>query len=183
MFASGNQGGEVFFLIRGETGRKNGKPAPGFMQVLMSNPEKDARWAAPAPDKKSPVEPRIALANWMTDADAGAGRLLARVIVNRLWQHHMGRGLVATPNDFGIQGDRPTHPELLDYLASELIRGGWRLKPIHKLIMTSAVYQQSGDDVAANRAADPDNKLWWRKPPQRIRLPAPRGCVGRHRSI
>ena len=65
------------------------------------------------------------------------------MIVNRLWQHHMGRGIVATPSDFGAQGERPTHPELLDYLAGELIANGWRLKPIHKLIMTSAVYMQS----------------------------------------
>ncbi len=177
VFATGQQGGEVFFLVRGETARKNGKPAPGFMKVLMSNPEKDARWAGPLADKKTPVEPRIALANWMTDADSGAGRLLARVIVNRLWQHHMGRGLVATPNDFGAQGDRPTHPELLDYLASELIRCGWRLKPIHKLIMTSAVYQQAGDDIPASRAADPDNKLWWRRPPQRIEAEAVRDSL------
>ncbi len=177
VFATGQQGGEVFFLIRGETARKNGKPAPGFMKVLMSNPEKDARWAGSPTEKKSPVEPRVALANWMTDADAGAGRLLARVIVNRLWQHHMGRGLVATPNDFGAQGDRPTHPELLDYLASELIRGGWRLKPIHKLIMLSAVYQQAGDDIPASRAADPDNKLWWRRPPLRLEAEAVRDSL------
>jgi hypothetical protein len=176
VFATGQQGGEVYFLIRGETGRKNGKPAPGFIQVLMSNPEKDAKWAG-VPASKTPVEPRVALANWMTDADTGAGRLLARVIVNRLWQHHMGRGLVATPNDFGIQGDRPTHPELLDYLAGELIRGGWRLKPIHKLIMTAAVYQQLGDDIAANRAADPDNKLWWRHPPKRLEAEAVRDSL------
>ena len=78
--------------------------------------------------------------DWLTDVDHGAGHLLARVIVNRLWQHHFGRGIVATPSDFGTQGERPTHPELLDWLAGELIRGGWRLKPIHKLIMTSAVY-------------------------------------------
>ena len=64
------------------------------------------------------------------------------MIVNRLWQHHFGRGIVATPNDFGAQGERPTHPELLDWLAAELIRDGWRLKPLHKLIVTSAVYMQ-----------------------------------------
>ena len=78
----------------------------------------------------------------MTDDKGGAGHLLARVIVNRLWQHHFGKGLVRTPNDFGAQGEPPTHPELLDYLAGELIKGGWKLKPIHKLIMTSAAYQQ-----------------------------------------
>src|SRR5437660_9321065 len=88
---------------------------------------------------------RRALAAWITDVDQGAGHLLARVIVNRLWQHHFGRGIVATPSDFGQQGERPTHPELLDWLASELVRGGWRLKPIHKLIMTSAVYMQGGE--------------------------------------
>ena len=66
------------------------------------------------------------------------------MIVNRLWQHHLGRGIVATPSDFGAQGERPTHPELLDWLAAELIRDGWQLKPIHKLIMTSAVYCRSG---------------------------------------
>ncbi len=177
IFATGQQGGEVFFLIRGETGRKNGKPAPGFFRVLMSNPEQDVKWVGKPVDKKPPVEPRVALANWMTDADTGAGRLLARVIVNRLWQHHMGRGLVATPNDFGIQGDRPTHPELLDYLASELIRNGWRLKPIHKLIMASAVYQQAGEDIAANRTIDPDNKLWWRRPPRRMESEAVRDSL------
>jgi hypothetical protein len=176
VFAAGPQGGDVYFLIRGETGRKNGKPAPGFIQVLMSNPDKDAKWAGP-PMGKSPVEPRVALANWITDPDTGAGRLLARVIVNRLWQHHMGRGLVATPNDFGFQGDRPTHPELLDYLAGELIRNGWKLKPIHKLIMASAVYQQLGDDSPANRAADPDNKLWWRKPSRRLEAEAVRDSL------
>ena len=88
---------------------------------------------------------RIALANWITDVDHGAGHLLARVIVNRLWQHHLGDGIVGTPNDFGIQGEPPTHPELLDYLARELINNGWKLKPIHKLIMTSAVYMQAGE--------------------------------------
>ena len=91
----------------------------------------------------------MALAQWITDTDHGAGNLLARVAVNRLWQHHMGRGIVATPNDFGVQGDPPTHPELLDYLAGELIRGGWKLKPLHKLIMTSAVYLQG--DAAERR--------------------------------
>jgi hypothetical protein len=104
----------------------------------------------------------------MTDVEQGAGRLLARVIVNRLWQHHLGRGLVATPSDFGSRGEPATHPELLDHLASELIRNGWRLKPIHKLIMTSAVYQSDGTIDAAKAAIDRDNRLWWRMPPRRL---------------
>src|SRR5262249_28234691 len=105
---------------------------------------------------------RLALADWVTDVDEGAGALLARVIVNRLWQHHMGRGIVATPSDFGTQGERPTHPELLDWLAGELIRNGWRLKPIHKLIMTSKAYMQSSANDPARAKIDRDNKLCWR---------------------
>jgi hypothetical protein len=105
----------------------------------------------------------------MTDPDAGAGQLAARVIVNRLWQHHFGRGIVATPSDFGAQGDRPTHPELLDYLAGELIRGGWRLKPLHRQMMLSKVYME--DSLASPRAqvaVDPNNTLFWHHQRQRL---------------
>jgi hypothetical protein len=111
---------------------------------------------------------RTALANWLTDVDAGAGNLLARVIVNRLWQHHMGRGIVATPNDFGAQGARPTHPELLDYLAVQLVKNGWQLKTIHKLIMMSAAYQQSTAWDEARAAVDRENTLLWRRPVMRL---------------
>src|SRR5207244_6323242 len=111
---------------------------------------------------------RRSLANWITDVDQGAGRLLARVIVNRLWQHHLGRGIVATPSDFGTRGERPTHPELLDWLATELIRNGWRLKPIHKLIVTSSTYMQSSQRDDAKARVDPDNRLFWRRPPHRL---------------
>ena len=90
--------------------------------------------------------------------------MLARVIVNRLWQHHFGRGLVSTPNDFGAQGDKPTHPELLDYLASELIKHQWRLKPIQKLILTSAVYMQGNEYDEHRNTLDPENLLLWRRP-------------------
>src|SRR5205085_6654013 len=111
---------------------------------------------------------RRALAEWLTDAEKGAGHLLARVIVNRLWQHHLGRGLVATASDFGFQGERPTHPELLDWLAGELIRGGWRLKPIHRLLMTSAVYTQSSRVDPDRAKLDPDNRLWARQSRRRL---------------
>jgi len=83
---------------------------------------------------------RLALARWITDA---ANPLTARVIVNRVWQYHFGRGLVATPEDFGNQGVPPTHPELLDWLATELVKEGWSLKKIHRLMVTSATYRQS----------------------------------------
>jgi hypothetical protein len=104
----------------------------------------------------------------MTDTDRGAGHLLALVIVNRLWQLHCGRGLVATPSDFGAQGAGPTHPELLDWLAIELIRGGWRLKPIQALIMTSATYRQGSRVDEAKAAKDIENTLFWRQERRRL---------------
>jgi hypothetical protein len=103
--------------------------------------------------------------------------LLARVIVNRLWQYHFGKGLVRTPNDFGIQGEPPTHPELLDFLAVELIKGGWKLKRIHKLMMMSAAYQQGRDVNAAATKADPQNRLWWSVPPRRLEAEAIRDSI------
>ncbi len=134
-----------YFLKRGDVNQKDGEATPSFLTVLMPGPGEEKRWqTAPPPGTRTSYR-RRSLSNWITDVDAGAGRLLARVMVNRLWQHHTGRGIVATPNDFGAQGEKPTHPELLDFLAQELIRNGWRLKPIHKLIMTSAVYMQNGD--------------------------------------
>jgi hypothetical protein len=162
VFAAGPGGGDVFFLVRGEVDRKQAKAVPGFLQVLTTAAQTDERWLG------KDVEPRVGLGNWLTDAEHGAGRLLARVIVNRLWKHHFGKGIVATTNDFGAQGDRPTHPELLDYLAGELIRSGWRLKPIHKLIMTSAAYLQGNEVSAANLAADPGNRLLGRRAAQRL---------------
>jgi hypothetical protein len=174
--AQSGRGGDVHFLIRGEVDKKREVAKAGFMQVLMNKAD-DQRWLGKAEPKQSAVEPRVALANWLTDAEHGAGQLLARVIVNRLWQHHFGRGIVATPNDFGAQGDAPTHPELLDYLARELIKGGWKLRPIHKLIMTSAVYMQSGTTDAARLKADPQNLLWWRQPTRRLEAEAIRDSV------
>ncbi len=104
----------------------------------------------------------------MTDDQFGAGNLLARVIVNRLWQHHFGRGIVATPNDFGAQGERPTHPELLDWLASDLIEHGWKLKRLHKLMMMSSVYMESSQDRRECESIDPHNILLWRWQPRRL---------------
>ena len=108
---------------------------------------------------------RLALAKWLTDP---ANPLPARVIVNRLWQHHFGRGLVATPSDFGHMGGKPTHPELLDFLASELIRNGWRMKSIHRRIVLSSTYRQSSDFDAAAQQVDQDDTFLWRYPPQRL---------------
>ncbi len=159
---------ETTFLRRGDPANKEGTATQSFLQVLMPTANSASRWQSPPPAGWRTSYQRRAFAEWLTDAEHGAGHLLARVIVNRLWQHHMGRGIVATPSDFGNRGDRPTHPELLDFLAQELIKNGWRLKPIHKLIMTSAAYQQSTQMDEAKAKLDRDNKLYWRQPARRL---------------
>jgi hypothetical protein len=159
---------DVYVLSRGDVNKKQGVASQGFLQVLMNAPEEERRWIADRPPGSRTPGRRAALARWLTDVDRGAGSLLARVIVNRLWAHLLGRGLVSTPNDFGIQGEPPTHPELLDRLALELVRGGWRLKPILKLLMTSAVYLETTDTDPAKAKVDPDNRLFWRRELRRI---------------
>ena len=99
---------------------------------------------------------RRELANWIASP---TNPLTARVIVNRVWQHHFGAGLVRTPDNFGKLGDRPTHPELLDWLAARFVADGWSLKKFHKLILTSATYQQSTASDPKASLSDPDNKL------------------------
>jgi mono/diheme cytochrome c family protein len=189
---------ETYFLKRGDCDQKMGVAQQSFLQVLMTAPEREKHWQAEPPAAGHTSYRRRALANWITDTEYGAGHLLARVIVNRLWQHHFGRGIVATPSDFGVQGARPTHPELLDWLAGELIRGGWRLKPMHKLIMTSAAYQQRakigdlgfqiGDlkhqdtanpksQILNPQSADPDNVLLWRQNLRRLEAEAIRDSM------
>ncbi len=159
---------KTYVLKRGDVNQKDGEAPAGPLTILTRAPDAEKRWqVTPAPGSKLSYR-RTALANWLTDVDAGAGNLLARVIVNRLWQHHMGRGIVGTPNDFGAQGARPTHPELLEYLASRLVAEGWQLKVIHKLIMTSSVYMQSTDWDEARATIDRENALYWRRPVVRL---------------
>jgi hypothetical protein len=99
---------------------------------------------------------RLALANWLTDP---RHPLTARVLVNRVWMLHFGKGIVGTPGDFGRLGERPSHPELLDWLASEFVANGWSVKKLHRLILTSAAYRQSSVRDPKADAADPDNRL------------------------
>jgi hypothetical protein len=153
------------FLRRGDPNQKEAVAPTGYLQVLHDGPD---RWKKETPSGSKLTRRRSALADWITDADHEAGHLLARVIVNRLWQHHLGRGIVATPSDFGVRGSPPTHPELLDFLAAELIRNGWRLKPIHKLIVTSAVYQTASAADESRFTEDRDNSLFWRRPARRL---------------
>ncbi|MEI9895427.1 MAG: DUF1553 domain-containing protein [Chthoniobacter sp.] len=157
---------KTYLLKRGDLNQKQDEAAPGFLQVMSRADE--SRWATPPPPEARTPMKRAALARWITDTDAGAGQLAARVIANRVWQHHFGRGIVATPSDFGAQGDKPTHPELLDYLAGELIRGGWHLKSLHKLIMMSRVYQESTLASPDQIAADPNNSLFSHRARQRL---------------
>jgi hypothetical protein len=165
---------ETFYLKRGDTDQKVEPAGQGFLQVLSRSPNGDERWlvdSSPAESVHPGAKPsfrRLSLSNWITDTEYGAGHLLARVIVNRLWQHHMGQGIVATPNDFGKQGKKPTHPELLDWLAIELIKNGWRMKSIHKLIMQSSAYRENTKLNAQNVKIDPDNQWFWRRTPKRL---------------
>ena len=163
-YSFGSDTRKVYFLERGESHAKQGLASPAFLRVLQAQNTSESHWLNAGENRP----PRVALAHWITDEERGAGQLLARVIVNRLWQHHMGRGIVDTPSDFGTQGAAPTHPGLLDYLAAELIRHRWQLKPIHKMIMMSSVYRQQGGSNEMARRVDPGNRLWWRRGATRL---------------
>jgi hypothetical protein len=144
---------EIHVLKRGVWESKGEQVGPRPLGVLA--PDYEPELAADVPD------PRTRLARWLSAPDHP---LVARVLVNRIWQHHFGAGLVKTVNDFGTKGDRPSHPELLDWLASSLVENGWRLKPLHRLLVLSNTYQQSSRSPAAALAArnDPENRLLWR---------------------
>lgn len=114
------------------------------------------------------------LAEWVTHPD---NPLFARVMVNRLWQYHFGQGMVTTPSDFGFNGGQPSHPDLLDWLAQVFREGGFRLKPIHRLMVTSATYRQSSAHNAAAAEIDADNRLLWRKTPLRLEAEEIRDAV------
>ncbi len=117
---------------------------------------------------------RSAFARWVTSPE---NPLFARVLVNRVWQHHFGTGIVATPDNLGQSGAKPTHPELLDYLASEFIRSRWSIKTLHRLILTSAVYRQSSARREDGIRVDPDNRLLWRYPLRRLDAEALRDAM------
>ncbi len=119
-------------------------------------------------------ERRLALAKWIA---SDTNPLTPRVLANRLWHYHFGHGLVATPSDFGFNGERPSHPELLDYLAQRLIGYGWRMKPLHREIVLSAAYRQSSEWNAEAAKADADARLLWRFPPQRLQAEAIRDTM------
>src|SRR5262249_43509574 len=155
----------TYLLKRGDPKNRGGRVEPGFPRVLLP----------PDRDGKTPGD-RLALARWLTEPD---NPLTARVIVNRLWQHHFRRPIVATPNDFGTRGQGPTHPELLDWLATELVAKGWSLKHVHRLLVLSNTYRQDSRVRPAEgaRKVDPDNRLLWRAHRQRLEAEAVRDAM------
>ena len=133
---------------------------PAFLTILNPEPAR----ITPREEINSTGR-RAALADWIADPK---NPLTARVMINRIWHYHFGQGIVRTPSDFGLMGERPTHPELLDWLADEFVRSGWSMKHMHRLIMTSSTYQQDWANREAAREADPFNRLLWRFPTQRL---------------
>ncbi|MDG2122884.1 MAG: DUF1553 domain-containing protein, partial [Verrucomicrobiales bacterium] len=169
--AMSEHGGEprkTHVLARGDAGTPEGEVGVGFPQVFGGGePVVVAR--------EGTTGRRLALAEWIADA---ANPLTARVMVNRVWKHHFGRGLVETPNDFGGAGVAPSNPELLDWLAAEFVGLGWSVKALHRVILRSATYRRSsaGGDVG-NQVADPGNRYLWRQSLRRLEAEAVRDSM------
>ena len=145
---------KTWVLGRGNPSMKGEEIGPAFPQCLNPPPANvPVKVVGPTSGK------RRVLAEWITSTE---NPTTARVMANRIWQHHFGRGLARTTSDFGFQGRPPTHPYLLDWLASEFVASGWRMKSLHKLIMMSSTYQMSSGNHEATRAKDPTNELFWR---------------------
>jgi len=151
-----------YFLIRGDPFSKGSRMSPGFVTAATYG---DPPTAIPPRDGRTSGR-RLALARWLASP---SNALTARVIVNRLWHHHFGRGIVATLDNFGKVGERPTHPELLDWLAVELVKRGWSLKEMHRLVLTSEAYQMASSyEDSEDFARDPENRFLWKYRPQRL---------------
>jgi len=152
--------GPFHIFIGGSPQRPGDTVAPASLSTLSETLE------AYELDEDAPeAERRLRYAEWITHPD---NPLTPRVLANRLWHYHFGTGIVDTPNDFGYMGGRPTHPELLDFLATRLKESGWRLKPLHREIMLSKAYRQSSAWNAEGGKADADSRLLWRFPPRRL---------------
>jgi hypothetical protein len=152
-------------LLRGDPLVPGPEIKPGVISTLKTPQPFD--WSERLSEKTSGR--RLAFARWLTQPEHP---LTARVMVNRIWMHHFGCGLVSTPDDFGVSGDPPSHPELLDWLATEFVRSGWSIKHVHRLILTSSTWRQrsrvTGEHRSAGLAADPDNHLLWRQNLRRL---------------
>jgi hypothetical protein len=158
---AGREAPPTHTLRLGVYDRKVEPVEPGFLTILAPGPA-----AITPPAGVESTGRRTALANWIASPE---NPLTARVMVNRIWNYHFGRGIVSTPSNFGVAGERPSQPELLDWLAGEFVRQGWSVKAMHRLIMNSSVYQQASVvDAPAAAAIDPQNRLWWRFPRHRL---------------
>ena len=153
-----------YVFIRGNPVNRGDPVEPGFLAVLSGD----------RPLSYVGSKRRLALARSIVHR---SNPITRRVVVNWVWQHHFGRGLVRTPDDFGSRGTPPTHPELLDYLAETFLEDGWSIKKLHRRIMLSAVYQQAAVENAAARLKDPDNRLLWRMPRRRLEMEAMRDAM------
>ncbi|MEO6036061.1 MAG: DUF1553 domain-containing protein [Verrucomicrobiota bacterium] len=151
------QPGPTYRLQRGDPMEKREPVAPGVLKEFGP--------ALDLPSETPEAQRRLELARWIVNPE---NPMTARVMVNRIWQHHFGNGLVKTPSDFGVNGARPSHPELLDWLASEFVRTGWSIKQIHRLIVLSSTYRQSSQPNSTAQKIDAADALLWRFPPQRL---------------
>jgi hypothetical protein len=159
---------EPVFLLKGGNVMQRGDPiAPASLSAI---PLISFELPVDAPEQQR----RLQFARWLADDQ---NPLTPRVIANRIWHYHFGRGIVATPSDFGYNGERPTHPELLDYLAKRLIENGWRMKPLHKEILLSNAYRQESAFNAEAARIDADSRLLWRFPPQRLQAESLRDAM------
>jgi hypothetical protein len=149
--------------VRGELDQPGETIPRGFPQVMTSRQPAIPRGSG-----------RLELANWIASPNHP---LTARVMVNRVWQHLFGRGIVSTPDNFGTTGQRPTHPELLDHLALSFVENGWSVKKLIRAIVLSRAYQQSTEFIAKNHEIDPDNTLVWRMRPRRLEAEALRDAM------
>lgn len=169
---------QTHVLRRGDASQKGEPAEAGFLPVLMRDSSETSAWSVTPPTgwERSGFG-RASLARWLTDTDRGAGSLLARVIANRLWHHHFGSGIVATPSNFGKMGARPSHFQLLEWMARDLASSGWRLKRLHRAIMTSNVYRTSAASDPRKSAVDPSNRWRWRWAPRRLEAEAVRDSL------
>ncbi len=157
---------KVYLLKRGNHKTPGEEVEPAFPAFLMANPK-----AKPASDIEKTAGStgrRLAWAKWITEPGSTQAALLARVTVNRIWQQHFGTGLVATPDNLGLSGARPTHPELLEWLAAEFVASGWNVKSLHTLILESATFRQSSAPRASGLKRDAADQLLWRYPVRRL---------------
>jgi hypothetical protein len=167
VFQDGGVPPRTHLLLGGELSRPAAEVKPGFVEAMIPD-------ATAARANGIKTARRVELARWLTAPDHP---LTARVMVNRLWQHHFGAGIVATPSDFGRNGKRPTHPELLDWLTREFVEQGYSLKKMHRLMMTSAAYRRSSGNDRAAFAKDPGNQLLWRMNRRRLESEAIRDTI------